>query len=94
MNIFTRIGNWVESHFPEKMTPDQVATLVKAQNEHIFTRINSLERLHEDIKKIHEEINTLKTQSIMKSRVSNSNPSAMTPFASKFQPIGGNASPR
>lgn len=33
MNIVTRFGNWIEKHWPEKMTVDEVKDLIETQRE-------------------------------------------------------------
>lgn len=91
MNIITRIGLWLDHRFPEKMTTEEVKIIfetgIKNQNE-------SISALHDRFNKLESEVETLKTQSTVKMRVSNSTPSNMTPFASKYQSVGGNQSPR
>ncbi len=91
INIFTRIGIYIEKHWPEKMTAEEVRTIfqrgIQNQNE-------SIAALYERLNKLEDAVKTLQTQTTVKSRIAGSTPSAMTPFASKFPINGGNQSPR
>lgn len=98
LNIFTRVGIFIEKHWPEKMTTAEVAELVKVENVIICNRLSALEKLHEDIKKLKEDLNAFKTQSIVKTRIVGTVSDNMTPFASRLKPVmpanGGNGSPQ
>ncbi len=98
MNIITRIGLWLDHRFPEKMTIEEVEAYFDEKVKNFNSSLAFLDKrvydLETSIIKLNSEIETLKTQSTVKMRVSNSTPSTMTPFASKFQSIGGNQSPR
>lgn len=102
MNVFTRIGNWVEKHFPEKMTNEDVANLVNIRFkchldafEVVDKQIKQLSldsmagwKQHEDrLSKIEADLNIFKTQATVKSRIVGTTPDTMTPFASRLKPV-------
>ncbi len=94
MNIVLRIGTWIEKRFPEKIAASEVYADIRnskiqlsaheGELKNHYERISSLEKLHEDFKKIKEDLNIIKTQSIIKSRIVGDN---MTPFATRMQPV-------
>ncbi len=72
MNAFTRIGQWVEKHFPEKITAEAVyadISILKTNQSRLFTeyelmlkRIHTLELALEDMKKIKEDAKKLQSE--------------------------------
>lgn len=97
MNIVTRFGNWIEKHWPEKMTASDVSNMFGVR----FTAIESalkecattFGKIEERVLKLESELSTFKTQSIVKSRIAGDAPTRMTAFASRA-PNGGNQSPQ
>lgn len=91
MNVFTRIGNYIEKHWPEKMTPSDVHNLVGIRFSEVESRISAIEititSLDDKISKLTDLVKTLLTQATIKSRIIGDNPSNMTPFASRLQPV-------
>lgn len=94
LNIFTRIGNWVERHFPEKMTASDVQKIFKSHeitleshqrdiesHQNAFLKLCALET---DVEKFRNELNMLKNLVAIKSRI-------VTPQISAFasRPNGG-----
>ena len=108
MNIFLKLGNYIDKHWPEKISAEEVHSEIQAIKQEaslctreikvLLERVHSLEKLQEDFKKIKEEIAIMKTQSNVKTRLSGSVPDNMTPFAQRLQPVrpanGGNQSPQ
>ncbi len=98
INIFTRIGIYIEKHWPEKMTSEEVKAYFNKNVSALIQSLAFLDKRVYDLEariiKLNSEIETLKTQTTVKSRIAGSTPSAMTPFASKFPINGGNQSPR
>lgn len=90
MNIVSRFGLWIEKHFPEKMTAEDVSSLIKEEHGIMRYRLDSLQ---DDFKKLKEEVSLMKTQSVVKSRISGST-ERINPFAQRLQPVqptpGGN----
>ena len=88
----------MERHFPEKLTSEQAKAYFNEKVEALNSSMNffnsRLEVLEKKIIEAKSEIETIKMQSAIKSRVSVATPSNMTPFATRFQPAGGNESPR
>lgn len=95
MNIFTRIGSWIEHHFPEKMTVEEVNIRIDTISKFNLGFMDGVEHrfklLFDDHEKLKEEVNTLKTNSIVRTKVVSSAPNNMTPFATRM-PVGGNKS--
>lgn len=102
LNIFTRLGNYVEKHWPEKMTPMDVSNMLGIRFTSLESQVQDLilivKKLEERIDKIENDLNIFKTQTIVKTRIIGESPSNMTPFASRFKPVqpatGGNGSPQ
>ncbi len=88
MNVFTRIGVWVDKHFPERMTTEEVnkkfLQLIPAMRDE-YSRIELMTHDHNvRLKKLEDEIRALKNQSQIRSRIV---PDTMTPFASRPTPM-------
>jgi hypothetical protein len=107
LNIFLKIGKYLDKRFPEKITAEEVHNEIQAIKQEsalsvreikvLLERVHSLEKMFEDFKKIKEEVSLMKTQSNMKSRLAGNVPDNMTAFAQRLspvQPAGGNRSPQ
>lgn len=109
MNIFTKIGSWLEKHFPEKITTEEVNKRIdniveglqyaRSQIDNVLHVDKRVYDLESELIKLKEEMNTLKTNSLIRTKVTHSVPDTMTPFASRkntppdFQSFtGGNQS--
>ena len=92
LNIFLKIGAWVDKKFPDKLTETQVKDMIYGKFRDADERLQAIEKKTKDIEnmlsKITSEIETLKTNSVIKSRIAGSTPSTMTPFATR-QPTSG-----
>jgi hypothetical protein len=91
----TRFGIWIEKHWPEKMTAEEVRHNIEIK----FDDYNAiLSALTLRIEKLEKYLEIFKTQSVVKSRIVGESPSTMTPFASRLKPVqpatGGNGSPQ
>lgn len=104
MNVFLRLGQWVEKHFPEKITTAQVLEVIELYKEKINAhglglqllndRLSKVEYLNRELSTLKEQFDLLKNQVTIRTRITPPmTPSAMTPFASRAS-AGGNESPR
>lgn len=97
MNIVTRLGNWIEKHFPEKMTAEEARLYfldrLKPYDEALALLVQRLEKLEKEVFMIRGELETVKTQLTMKTKVTTPIIAPMSPFASR-RVNGGNESPR
>ena len=101
LNVFTRIGLWVEKHFPEKMITTEVmaifsnlgsevsivSAMVKDFAITIPHLVDQVSNLESQVKKLTEQIETLRTNVTIKTRVAGSAPDTMTPFATRLPPV-------
>lgn len=98
INIVSKFGAWIERHWPEQMTTEDVKkyydSLFNSMAKNLDTHLELIQTLTKITDKLQSEIETLKTQTTVKSRIAGSTPSTMTPFATKFPINGGNQSPR
>lgn len=91
MNIFLKVGQWLEARFPEKLTPTQVSEMVDRKFQLTKEICESfsidIKFLRDDVKKLQSDIETLKTNMTMKTRIAGSSPASLTPFAQRLQPV-------
>lgn len=90
MNIFLRVGQWLEARFPEKISAEEVNTQFigfKVALDHLRVKDERNDGLAEivyaldpHLKKIEAELETIKTNMTVKTRIAGSSPT-ITPFA-------------
>lgn len=99
MNLVLRIGQWLEKRFPEKLSAESVLSDLRTITSNFNGILDRLEILEsqsdmpvlqdhlERIKKLEEQVKTIQTQGIFKSRVIGSIPDTMTPFATRLSSV-------
>lgn len=101
LNIFTRIGTWIERHFPEKMNAADVSAQVQAfehnldtmqaqanhSDERISDLIRDVAKIQIELAKMIPDLEKLNMQNLIQSRKVGTVPSAMTPFAHRLYPV-------
>ncbi len=104
MNIFLRVGQWVDKHFPEKITTTEVMEKFSGFSAHLINLEKELETKNDAIafktqcgdefvvirkvlEKLTADLETLKTNMAMKTRIVGSSPVTLTPFAQRLQPV-------
>ena len=90
LNIFLKVGRWIEKKFPDKIIAsevfDKINTVHDVINAELEVMNNDIKVLTEELKKIKEDLNILKNQVTIRSKVMGSAgpQQTMTPFASRF----------